>query len=167
MGGQPAGVGTRLENGYCGDATWVRVPHLPPISRFSISPVQRHILGTLPVLWCERRAALAGFLFQSHTYSGDGRGLVAHLPWEQGVAGSNPVSPTNTGQYRLVVQLMSTFVSKTKSAGSNPARPATTRHGLRERAPLCEGGDWRCESFWRDQHAPVVKWLSSLSVEQK
>src|SRR5580692_9111730 len=47
---------------------------------------------------CECRprcsSQIAGFLAVNSPCSGTWRSLVAHLPWEQGVAGSNPAVPT-------------------------------------------------------------------------
>jgi hypothetical protein len=62
------------------------------------------------------------------TANGAWRSLVAHLLWEQRVAGSNPAAPTknNLAKIAPVAQGIEHRPSKPGVAGSNPAGRATT-----------------------------------------
>ena len=56
--------------------------------KWRFSPLRSDGLGAFLGILARRR-------FGRHTYSGCGAVWLAHLLWEQGVGGSNPLSPTN------------------------------------------------------------------------
>ncbi len=63
--------------------------------------------------------------------------MVAHLLWEQGVAGSNPAGPTSVA---AVVQLVEPQPSKLVVAGSSPVGRSMTsrRRKALEYAPVAQ-----------------------------